>query len=154
MLASKDLGRVMFSRSKSILKNQSSFRQRPHSSAVWVVLSGLVVGWSWAEERSPEAALQAQSQSAKGTGNRLFTGHIQPLLQEHCLTCHKGDTKGGGLDLSTREALLKGGTRGPAIVPGDAKASLLYKLVTRQEEPGMPYKADKLPEEVISLTRG
>jgi mono/diheme cytochrome c family protein len=65
--------------------------------------------------------------------------------------CHQGDSKGGGLDLSTREELLKGGNSGPAIVPGDAKASLLYKLVAHQKEPGMPYKAGKLPDAMVSL---
>ena len=87
----------------------------------------------------------------KGTGDPLFIEHIQPLFQESCLMCHQGDSKGGGLDLSNREALLKGGTSGPAIIPGNARASLLYQLVTHQKDPGMPYKAEKLPEAMISL---
>jgi hypothetical protein len=36
------------------------------------------------------------------------------------------------------------GTRGPAITPGDARRSLLYKLVAHEQEPAMPYKATKL----------
>ena len=46
--------------------------------------------------------------------------------------------------------MLRGGDSGPAIVPGQAKDSLLYKLVAREQEPAMPYKADKLSEQLIA----
>ena len=48
------------------------------------------------------------------------------LLQRRCLQCHNETTAMSGLQLLTREQLLKGGTRGPAIKPGDASASLLF----------------------------
>ena len=38
------------------------------------------------------------------------------ILQKNCLTCH-GLAKASGLDLRTRESLLAGGTRGPAVTP-------------------------------------
>jgi hypothetical protein len=44
----------------------------------------------------------------------------------------------GNLDLRTREGALKGGQHGPAIVPGDAAASRLYRHLTGQEQPQMP----------------
>ena len=80
----------------------------------------------------------------------LFTDVVHPALQKYCFGCHNTQVKQSGLDLSTRESLLRGGSRGPAIIPGDARASLLYKLATHEEEPGMPYKAGKLPDEIIS----
>lgn len=43
-----------------------------------------------------------------------------------------------GLSVETREALLAGGSRGPAIVPGKASESLLYKAVVRDGELKMP----------------
>ncbi|MBZ5611039.1 MAG: DUF1553 domain-containing protein [Acidobacteriia bacterium] len=42
------------------------------------------------------------------------------------------------LDLRTREGMLKGGEKGPALVPGDVAASLLYKKITGQQQPLMP----------------
>jgi hypothetical protein len=42
------------------------------------------------------------------------------------------------LDVRDRAALLKGGKRGPAIVPGKADESLLYKAVRRDGEIQMP----------------
>jgi hypothetical protein len=68
---------------------------------------------------------------------QLYTG-VRPAFEKACLGCHGPQTKSAGLDLSTREALLKGGERGPAVVPGDPKASLLYKVVSHEAEPHMP----------------
>lgn len=79
---------------------------------------------------------------------QLYTD-VRPVFEKACLACHGPQSKSSGLDLSTRDALLKGGEHGPAIVPGDPKASLLYKVVSYQAEPHMPYKSDRLPQETI-----
>jgi mono/diheme cytochrome c family protein len=60
-------------------------------------------------------------------------GAAVALLQEKCLTCH-GDAAMSGLRLTSRENALKGGTRGPAIVPGKSTESLLYKAVSGSGE--------------------
>ena len=59
-----------------------------------------------------------------------------------------------GFDLSTKENLLKGGESGvPAIVPGKAQESLLFKKITRADEPAMPYKREKLSEDEIAVIK-
>ena len=99
--------------------------------------------------RVPQARPQAVS--SEQAGRRLFTNHIQPLFEEHCLACHKPESKQSGLDITSREALLQGGARGPAIVPGDAASSLLYEVVAYTEEPWMPFQAKKLSDDAIDL---
>ena len=89
--------------------------------------------------------------SSEQAGRRLYVSHIQPLFEKHCLACHKADGKQGGLEMTTRDALLKGGGRGTALVPGDARASLLYKVVAHHEDPKMPFQAEKLSDEAIAL---
>ena len=69
---------------------------------------------------------------AKDAGASLFQNQIQPAFAKSCLSCHNPQSKQGGLDLSSRDAALRGGGRGPAIVPGNAAESLLYKLISRQ----------------------
>ncbi len=59
------------------------------------------------------------------------------ILQAQCIQCHGAD-KASGLDLRTREGLLKGGTRGPAIKPGNHEESLLYRFIEGEEKPQMP----------------
>ena len=59
------------------------------------------------------------------------------IINKHCLACH-GETQVSGLDLRTREAALKGGTHGPAVIPGDAINSLLYQAVLQTGKLKMP----------------
>ena len=72
------------------------------------------------------------------------------VFETSCLPCHAGKLKKSGLDLSSRESLLKGGEHGPAIVPGNAKASLLYKVVSHEQAPHMPFGMAKLPADAIA----
>src|SRR5258708_1147433 len=59
------------------------------------------------------------------------------IIQKQCLACH-GAAHMGGLDLRPRETMLRGGSRGPALVPGKAGESLLLKAVTRTGDLKMP----------------
>ena len=72
------------------------------------------------------------------------------LLEAHCVKCHGGEKTKGGLDLTTREALLRGGESGAAVVPGKPDASLLIRQVRHEEEPHMPHKEAKLPDAAIA----
>jgi Protein of unknown function (DUF1553)/Protein of unknown function (DUF1549)/Planctomycete cytochrome C len=60
------------------------------------------------------------------------------ILRDHCLVCHAKAPSMSGLDLSTRESALKGGQRGPAIIPGRAADSRLYQAVRRNTALAMP----------------
>jgi hypothetical protein len=63
----------------------------------------------------------------------VFESRIRPLLARNCYACHT-EARSGGLELDSREHLLRGGSRGPAIVPGDPDHSLLIEAV-RQSKP-------------------
>ncbi|MFN7919802.1 MAG: PSD1 and planctomycete cytochrome C domain-containing protein [Bryobacteraceae bacterium] len=80
----------------------------------------------------------------------LFRDQIRPLLEKNCFACHSAKTKMGGLDLSTREALLKGSEHGPVVAAGNPEGSQLYKLVAHISEPHMPFKGKKLPEDAVA----
>jgi mono/diheme cytochrome c family protein len=60
---------------------------------------------------------------------------VQALLTDKCLSCHSGDRKKGGLDLTRRASVLAGGTSGEAIVPGKPAESLLFEKVAGGEMP-------------------
>jgi hypothetical protein len=81
----------------------------------------------------------------------LFRDRIAPLLTAQCLDCHGGRWTRSGFDVSTREALLRGGDEGVAVVPGNAKGSRFIQFLTHELSPGMPYKKDKLSAEEIAL---
>ncbi len=75
-------------------------------------------------------------------------------LKQKCFGCHGDGNIFGKLDLRTREAALRGGARGPAIVPGRASDSLLYKALLHQAGLKMPPGEDaKLPAETLDAFR-
>src|ERR1051325_8832950 len=63
-----------------------------------------------------------------------FLTRVWPLLDRACVKCHGAEKQKGGLRLDSREAALKGGDTGPAIVPGHPEKSLLLKLVRHPEK--------------------
>jgi plasmid stability protein/mono/diheme cytochrome c family protein len=74
----------------------------------------------------------------------LFENKIRPLLAANCFACH-GESAMSGLRVDSREALLRGGETGPAIVPGDPEKSTLLKAVQHAEGfPQMPRGRAKL----------
>src|SRR5688572_7528781 len=95
------------------------------------------------------SANAAEPASAKVT----FQDHVLPIFRNACLNCHNADKKKAGLDISSFSATMAGSDSNKAIVPGDPDNSLLYKLVTHQDEPKMPQRADKLPQKDLDIIR-
>jgi len=72
----------------------------------------------------------ARSLQHPGGVERKVTGHdITPLLLLRCTVCHGARKREAGLDLRTRESMLKGGKSGPAMVPGKPGESLMIKKI-------------------------
>ncbi|MBM3774736.1 MAG: DUF1553 domain-containing protein [Acidobacteria bacterium] len=80
-----------------------------------------------------------------------FDRDIRPLLEARCLKCHGAAIQLSKLDLRTREAALKGGARGPAIVPSQPAESRLYRLVSGLEKPAMPLDGALDASEIAAL---
>ncbi len=67
-----------------------------------------------------------------------FESEVLPVLESRCFACHGPLRQRGSLRLDSRPAMLIGGGRGAAIVPGDAEASLLVAAIRREDELEMP----------------
>ncbi len=76
-------------------------------------------------------------------GSEFFERRIRPLLIDRCGRCHGADVSDpkGALRFRSRQSLLDGGDRGPAIVPGDAEHSLL--LLAVRHDPQVDLKMPK-----------
>lgn len=61
-----------------------------------------------------------------------FESKVRPILAQKCFACHTAAAS-GGLRLDSREAILKGGQRGPAITPGKPEESLLVTAIHYQD---------------------
>jgi hypothetical protein len=64
-----------------------------------------------------------------------FERDVRPILKTSCQSCHLGPVVQAELRMDSREALLKGGVSGPAVVPGKSKDSLLLQRVRGEGGP-------------------
>ncbi len=74
-----------------------------------------------------------------------YVDHVEPIVSEYCLACHRGSRARNGLQLSSVAKMLAGGSSGAAIAPGDPDGSLLIKLVEHTQGPFMPPDEDMMP---------
>jgi mono/diheme cytochrome c family protein len=94
----------------------------------------------------------AAAQEASPKDVRFFDRRVAPILQRRCVACHNQELRDGGISFLDRDSLLKGGSRGPAIVPGDPERSVLIRAIRHNSDPQMP-PGPKLPaKDIASLT--
>ncbi len=69
-----------------------------------------------------------------------FDRDIRPLLNAHCVACHGGVKKAGGISFLSREAALaEADSGGHAIVPGSpGESELLRRVTTVDDDERMP----------------
>jgi len=77
--------------------------------------------------QSPKTPLTPSAEA-----QRLFTDHVKPILQKHCLRCHSGATP-SLMDLSSSAGAFHPHPDGRAyIVPGKPDESLIIEAVSRK----------------------
>ena len=112
----------------------------------WVVpaagIAALLTTATWSQTPAPA---QPELQ-----GSPFYTTRVRPIFQKNCYGCHTTG-QAAGLRVDSREALLKGGESGPAVVPGEPKKSLLIEAVQQTGEVRMPKGGHLKPEEIDDL---
>jgi hypothetical protein len=71
----------------------------------------------------PEPTLEAPELQGAPT----FESYVGPLVALKCTGCH-GELAAGGLNMLTYTGLMKGGSKGPVVIPGDSANSVLVKI--------------------------
>jgi len=92
------------------------------------------VGGATAESGGPSAA------APRPGPPRSFDTDAGPVFRRHCVRCHNEDDNAGGLRLDTYEGALRGGDRGPAVIPRNPAGSLILQKVLHRDRPYMPPK--------------
>ena len=81
----------------------------------------------------------------------FFEQRIRPTLANECYECHGAKKQKGGIRVDFRDGLLKGGDSGPALIPGNAKKSLLIQSIRHEgTDSKMPKDRPQLAESVIA----
>jgi mono/diheme cytochrome c family protein len=119
----------------------------PKIAAIALALAALAVGLGGSrgdgvKERTPTAEQAA-----------FFEKEVKPILRANCVSCHGGEEKvKGGLRLTSRAELLKGGRSGPVVSLDNPDESRILEAIN-YEGLKMPPKG-KLPQAQIDvLTR-
>src|SRR5437868_7020791 len=98
------------------------------------------------------AAAVAWGGSALGQPTIDFVRDIQPIFKTSCSECHGEKKPKGKLRLDSKVLAFKGGTSGPAILPGKGHDSYLIKRLRGEGgEDRMPLDHDPLPAAQIKL---
>ena len=107
---------------------------------VLVLACGFAAGWPLVSVAAEPSAEQVE----------FFEKRVRPVLVERCQKCHGAKEHKGGLRLDSRAAIMQGGDTGPAIVPGDPKASLLIEAVSYDPDGYQMPPTGKLPDDAIA----
>jgi mono/diheme cytochrome c family protein len=97
--------------------------------------------------------LISTARAERPAAEEFFEEEVRPLLIEHCLKCHGDRKPKGGLRLTSRDSILKGGDSGPAAVAGKPQSSLLMQAVRYNDTPQMPPKRKLSDRQITILTR-
>lgn len=109
-----------------------------------ILLIALATAESAFALEKPEAPLPADHAAKMAQGLVLFKENVRPILVAKCLNCHGGKATKADFDLSDRKPLIASG-----MIEGGGKKSQLYAVIAHAEEPHMPLKAPKLPDDAI-----
>jgi mono/diheme cytochrome c family protein len=83
-----------------------------------------------------------------------FAADVRPIFAAHCHACHGPEKQKSGFRLDTKEAALKGGDTGKAILPGKSADSPLIRYVAGLDaDTVMPPKGDRLTAEQVGILR-
>jgi hypothetical protein len=103
----------------------------------------LAIGCGAAAARGAEAGLPI-----------TFEDHVAAILRKNCVQCHGEGKQESGLNFTSYQAVMKGGSGGKVVEAGRSTASRLYEVIT-EADPGarMPPDADPLPADAIAMIK-
>ncbi|MFO1094155.1 MAG: DUF1549 domain-containing protein [Planctomycetaceae bacterium] len=116
-------------------------------------VAALLYGLADVRATDDETATGPQTTEFSQAEFDFFEKSVRPVLVERCQECHNADNPENGLSVDHLADLLKGGSRGPALVPGKPEQSLLIRALSHGDvELQMPPKA-KIPlSEIAAVT--
>src|SRR5262249_35001844 len=88
--------------------------------------------------------------AARADDAAFFEEQVLPILKQHCHKCHGEAKVRGGLRLTSRENLLKGGDSGPVVTLDKPEASRLLQAINYKDGLEMP-PTGKLAQDKIDV---
>ncbi len=133
----------------AILQERAEGGSRQHSCPTPLAsLILAILGWgaAWADA--------AQGPKPAGPAKRAvnFESQVEPILRKHCISCHGPSIQTNGLRLDQRDAALRGGYSGRAILPHDSAGSpLVHRVSSGRDGFRMPPAEPRLTGREIDI---
>src|SRR5579864_5626508 len=99
------------------------------------------------------ACLVVQPAIAQQNAVNFFESDVRPVRKNNCQACHNEKTRRSGLSLASRDSVLSGGNRGPALKAGSPGESLLVQAVEQSGDLKMPPTGKLQPEQIAAIRR-
>ena len=118
-----------------------------HSISAGLVLAPVLTLAALTAGIARSTAVHAQDDPAKPA---YYTEKVQPILETNCYRCHGGANHRGGLNINTKEDMIKGSHHGPALVPGHPEQSWMVKLIRHEGPADDPMNMPPAPKPKLS----
>lgn len=100
--------------------------------------------------KAADAAIPPVSVQVAFEQDQFFEMKVRPILIKNCYGCHAGSAR-GGLELTSREKMLKGGKDGVVVVPGHPESSLLISAIHYTDDKLMMPPAGPMKKEDVAV---
>src|SRR5262245_56433282 len=101
----------------------------------------------------PAAAKRPAERRFTAAEVALYEQQVLPILKANCLKCHGGEKTRGGLRLTSRAGVLKGGDSGPAVSLEKPGESRLLQAINYRDGLEMPPTGKLKQTDIDTLTR-
>jgi mono/diheme cytochrome c family protein len=88
---------------------------------------------------------------AQRDASDLYETTVKPILKTNCIACHSPANQTSGLSVATRESILQGGNRGPAIDGKNPGTSLLLSAIRHTGDLKMPPTAKLKDDQIAAI---
>lgn len=99
------------------------------------------------------ALAMSGAEARSSAGKTTDTERAMRLLSANCLSCHNAEKHKGGLELISREAVLKGGDNGKVLLPGKPSESPMLTVLSADADPHMPPKKQLSTNQIEIMRR-
>ncbi len=90
-------------------------------------------------------AVAAPSAAADDKSAPDYAKQVAPIFKKYCAGCHNDEDREGKFSLESYASLQRGTAHGPALLPGDPKASRMIRVLTGAAKPSMPPEDEPRP---------
>lgn len=115
---------------------------------LWISQTSILIVWAIAgsAQNQPEIKIE----NAK---TQFFAQEVEPILRKNCVSCHGGEKPASGLNLTSREGVMKGGVNGAVVFLDKPETGRLLDAINYRKGLQMPPSGKIAQKDIDTLTK-